>query len=246
MTIALSLIGVSGLVAIIAISGYIQRRLKERAARRRALVAAASAGDVPNIEDLIERGVPVDARDEYGSTALHHAYYGGHQLAVERLVAFGASESVRNKEGCIPAEMAKMAEIDPIVAEGVALVTLGGGWLDSARALPIYHALRAFDQNLVSKGIVRALLGFVRPVGGGHGQGSSRRRVFLLAVKLGRAGSERWLLDMLEAYGDQLVATDFLNSGSRLLKSGAESWARRHGYRIIHSGGSANVRWGVF
>ncbi|GAA0245584.1 hypothetical protein GCM10009527_047830 [Actinomadura nitritigenes] len=53
------------------------------------------------------------------------------------------------------------------------------------------------------------------------------------AVKVKMPGSEERLALMLDAYGCQETATDFLNSSSARLADAARRWARAHGYRIF-------------
>jgi hypothetical protein len=47
---------------------------------------------------LLGRGPLLDARDNYGWTALHHAAYDGHALTVERLLLAGADPHVKNRK----------------------------------------------------------------------------------------------------------------------------------------------------
>jgi ankyrin repeat protein len=57
----------------------------------RYLFDAARSGDTDVLKSLLARGVPVDARDERGSTALILAAYYGHADAVRALLAAGAA-----------------------------------------------------------------------------------------------------------------------------------------------------------
>lgn len=60
------------------------------------LMAAASRGRVEVVRLLLDRGLPLDARDSSGLTALHAAVDEGHLPVVEELVGRGASMSIRD------------------------------------------------------------------------------------------------------------------------------------------------------
>lgn len=55
-----------------------------------ALVRAANDGDIAKVESLLDAGVPVDARDSKGQTAMMAAAMRGHVELLERLVKRGA------------------------------------------------------------------------------------------------------------------------------------------------------------
>jgi ankyrin repeat protein len=55
-----------------------------------ALREAAGRGDAATVQELLGQGVPVDARDEQGATALVRAAYGNHVDAAALLVRAGA------------------------------------------------------------------------------------------------------------------------------------------------------------
>jgi uncharacterized protein len=74
----------------------------------RPLKIVAVRGDVRAIEMLVAAGAEIDARNEDGCTALHHAASQGHLPAVRRLVELGASLDVRDDDGRTPLEVATL------------------------------------------------------------------------------------------------------------------------------------------
>jgi hypothetical protein len=52
------------------------------------------------------------------------------------------------------------------------------------------------------------------------------------------------LKELLNRYGDKLLAEDYLNCGQGVLSAAANAWATRHGYNIRMGSGSSRVRWG--
>lgn len=65
---------------------------------------AAQLGDVETILILIGAGLDVNRQGDMGFTALHYAYEGGHQSAVDALLAGGASADIENEFGKLPGE----------------------------------------------------------------------------------------------------------------------------------------------
>jgi len=88
---------------------------------------------------------------------------------------------------------------------------------------------------IVTKALVRQVL-----------KAERRLQVLFVAVKLGIAGSEEKLVEVLEAFGDKSMAEDYLNSGSSKLYEGGRAWAQRRGYRVDTGIGSHRVSWGRF
>src|ERR1041385_5022960 len=65
----------------------------------RPLKIAAVRGDICAIEILVAAGAELDARNEDGYTALHHAVAQGDLAAVQRLIELGASSDVLTDDG---------------------------------------------------------------------------------------------------------------------------------------------------
>lgn len=52
------------------------------------------------------------------------------------------------------------------------------------------------------------------------------------------------MVDLLETYGDKMLAEDYLNCGQPDLSAAARQWAGRHGYSFGIGDGSHRVSWG--
>ena len=70
---------------------------------------AAAAGDMATLQERIQEGENVNARDELGNTPLHVAAAAGHAQAVTALLQAGADSMATNKQGKRPAELAANA-----------------------------------------------------------------------------------------------------------------------------------------
>jgi hypothetical protein len=68
---------------------------------------AAATGDLRTVEAFLDRGVPVDARNRSGATALHAAAVGGQLAVAEVLVVKGADVNALNRYGDSPLENAE-------------------------------------------------------------------------------------------------------------------------------------------
>ena len=87
-------------------------------ARVKSLYLAASEADASQMQRQLDRGVSINLQDDKGNTALHLAYYAGREHAVARLVAFGAAENLRNREGLTASEMATLASTEEQLERG--------------------------------------------------------------------------------------------------------------------------------
>jgi hypothetical protein len=196
---------------------------------------AAIQGDVDRIEEYVKKGIPVNKQDELGNTPLHYAYYHGQKEAIDRLTAYGADMTIRNKDGDTPMDMQNIARAENLLRSGAQVMDDLGNWTDRSTARPIYDELKRMEGNTVTKAIVRKVI-----------KDDDRLRVLFVAVKLGIAGSEQRLNDVLYSYGDKSMAEDYLNSGSQSLYEGGRRWANSHGYYISTGMGSNRVGWGRF
>lgn len=85
-----------------------------RALRGSDLPSAAMAGDLAAVERLLALGLPLNARDAQGCTALLRAAGGGHRSIVERLLSVGADPTLAANTGATPLSAAvsmRQAEI---------------------------------------------------------------------------------------------------------------------------------------
>ncbi|MFC4726623.1 ankyrin repeat domain-containing protein [Coralloluteibacterium thermophilus] len=94
--------------------------------------AAAMAGDASAVERLIDLGLPIDAVDDQGCTALLRAAGGGHLALVERLLARGADVTLAAHTGATPLSAAISSRhvriVEALLAHGASVTqTLPGG-----------------------------------------------------------------------------------------------------------------------
>ncbi|MDN5248219.1 MAG: ankyrin repeat domain-containing protein [Wolbachia endosymbiont of Tyrophagus putrescentiae] len=100
---------------------------------------AVSKGDVKKIEELIKKGVDVNARDQGGFTALYGAVFKGKIESVKALIKGGIEVNARDCEGCTALHYASMTE-DGIVVE---LIKSGADTnaRDSCGNIPLHEAV---------------------------------------------------------------------------------------------------------
>lgn len=63
---------------------------------------AAQRGDVSDVVNMLNTGMPVDSRDGFGWTALHLASFSNRTYIVRVLLQRGADVNVRNVDGMTP------------------------------------------------------------------------------------------------------------------------------------------------
>jgi len=80
------------------------------------VITAAMAGDSLAVQRLLELGLPTDAVDEQGCTALLRAASGKHYAVVEQLLAYNADPRHANDKGVTPLAAAISAKHSQIVA----------------------------------------------------------------------------------------------------------------------------------
>lgn len=108
-------------------------RLPQRRLQQADLVAAAAAGDLDAVARLIELGLPLDATDAQGATALIRAAGSGHAALVVQLLDAGADTRCVSRSGmhCLAAAVAARREavVRTLLSHGVAvdLPISGGG-----------------------------------------------------------------------------------------------------------------------
>ncbi|MFB6722826.1 hypothetical protein ACFCV3_21795 [Kribbella sp. NPDC056345] len=229
-------LGISLLIIVI----VVRTRSRKPALRDRTAFfsAAIDDRDSTRFDEFVESGYTLDLRDSEGNTALHLARYHQREEAVRRLIARGADETLVNKLGFTPADMAKLGSYERMLVNTARKLTPQGSWAaDGPAARESYNQLRRAHQRFYQPALTRTAV--ANP--------DLRRLIVVLAVKLGRASSEEPLLELLRIWGDRQLAEDFLNCGSQALARGAERWARAHGY-IIHRYGGIDrpIRWGRF
>ncbi|KAG0053882.1 hypothetical protein BGZ83_000279 [Gryganskiella cystojenkinii] len=79
---------------------------------------AASDGDLEAVKKFIEeKGVSVDAQDEYGYSSLHAAASYGHKDLIKYLLEKGANVNIQDPEGDSPLFVCETVEIAKILVE---------------------------------------------------------------------------------------------------------------------------------
>jgi ankyrin repeat protein len=81
------------------------------------LPAAAIAGDLDAVQRLLQLGLPVDAPDAQGCTALLRASGGGHAEIVRKLLQMGADSSLSARTGATPLSAAISMRHAPVVEQ---------------------------------------------------------------------------------------------------------------------------------
>ena len=198
------------------------------------LLSAAANDDMEVLRVSMHRGA-VNYATAQGDTALHYAYYTGEQNAIDNLRAYGADENLRNNEGLTPRDMADLAATEDQLRQGVRCLNSDGVWLVPDDGFHIYRRLRDSPPLIYNPAVVRQVL-----------EPDRRRELLILAIKVGKAGSQEKLAEALDAFGDKTMAEDYLNAGSPYLQQAAERWARVHNYKIYRAPGAVSIVWGQF
>jgi hypothetical protein len=230
-----ALISCCAILLVVALIGRAVHHGRVITRRVNTLYQAAASGDRAQLQDWLDRGHSIDLQDREGNTALHFAYYQGEQHAIDALVAYGADDNLRNKEGLSPSEMRVLAEVENQLDLCVDYLNDAGNWLDRDRGWTIYSRIKEYQARIYNPALVRCVL-----------RSKQRRKLLRLAIKLGVRGSEERLAQVLRGYGTKEMATDYLNAGSDVLSAAAQRWARQHNYRIIRMGRGAAATWGRF
>jgi ankyrin repeat protein len=103
---------------------------------------AAVRGNVEALERLLEQGVDVDARDQYGQTALMLAAFHGHTPAVRVLAARGADLNWRAKYNLTALMLAAIGNHAEVVR---ALLDAGADSSVEGSGAPGFHGKTALE-----------------------------------------------------------------------------------------------------
>ncbi len=99
--------------------------LPKRPLRAQDVPAAAIVGDADAVRRLLDLGLPVDAADSQGCSALLRAAGGGHRAVVDLLLARGADPQLAANSGATPlsaaVSMRHVEVVDRLIAAGVSL-----------------------------------------------------------------------------------------------------------------------------
>lgn len=134
----------------------------------------------------------------------------------------------------VRAHCSSWAEAEALFREAIGVLDERGGWIDRSAGTRICARLREIPDAAYFAALAR--------VGSSHPGGG---RAALLAIRLGRLGSEPALSNVLSARNNSSLAFEYLNSGNERLAEMAAEWAARNGYSIIQRTGSSFVEWGA-
>ena len=118
-----------GLLVLGSLSLVLYRQRRQRAAQAgQALLRATEAGDVAEMQALLQRGADVQARNARGWTPLHVAAAGGEPTVVALLLQHGADVHAQSYVGMTPLDNAiargsKKAVTDLLRAHGAIAAT---------------------------------------------------------------------------------------------------------------------------
>ena len=90
-----------------ALTWLVERGVDVKRKGSQALLDAANSGHADPVRVLLDLGVPVDSRTDYGWTALHLAAYNGNAATVEVLVQAGADVHADDGTGKTPLDWAR-------------------------------------------------------------------------------------------------------------------------------------------
>jgi ankyrin repeat protein len=85
-----------------------QSHTKNNAKRNKKLLDASRDGHLNSVKKLLEAGADVNAKDDYGDTALIGASKNGHTQIVKELIKEGADASAKNDNGYTALTLASM------------------------------------------------------------------------------------------------------------------------------------------
>ena len=79
---------------------------QQLAFNKRALISATSTGGTDTVVDLLDRGVPIDTKDDEGMSLLHWAARGGHVCTIRLLIRRGCDVDSVDGRGLTPLHLA--------------------------------------------------------------------------------------------------------------------------------------------
>ncbi|OQS01114.1 hypothetical protein ACHHYP_20074 [Achlya hypogyna] len=116
-----------------------------------AVCAAARAGDMARLHELLEEGASVRNMRWSGVTPLHRACEGGHVAVIETLVSHGADVNAKATWGWYtPLHLAARYGHEAAI---MALLHAGANWsqIDKYRATPHKYAVRAGHASMAHR-----------------------------------------------------------------------------------------------
>jgi len=106
---------------------------------------AVLADDIPGVQQMLDAGADIDARDRHGQTALMLAAHHGHDTLVELLITRGAALDVTGKYGLSALMLAVVAGYESIARR---LAESGADLTRRGTGAPGFHEKTAHDLAL--------------------------------------------------------------------------------------------------
>ena len=102
------------------------------AVNKRALISAVRTGDTITVVDLLDRGVPVDTKDDKGKSLLHWAAEGGHVTTMRLLIRRGCDVDSADGRGLTPlhwaAAMGRTKAVRELIRMGATKSVVAGNF----------------------------------------------------------------------------------------------------------------------
>ena len=73
--------------------------------KREIFFNSVRSGDIDEVRRLIEEGVDINARDNYGATALMSASFQGHIIIAQLLIEAGIDVNAQSNDGSTPKDV---------------------------------------------------------------------------------------------------------------------------------------------
>lgn len=233
------------------------------------LLRYSATGDSAKVNEMIEKGADVNARDRFGDTPLHLAIKNRHPDTATLLIQRGANINVAGALGDTPLHVSIYEEqkglSELLLKKGAdeSLLNRYGLRPREMQAVPeienkVISTADLLNSNgdWIDRNRGRNLYDNLRGLEKKYVTNSlvlqviknqrMRLRILILAIKLGIQDSEERLANLLMVYGDKTMAEDYLNCGSSALDAAGRNWASAHGYRIQTGPGSHRAAWGRF
>jgi hypothetical protein len=233
------------------------------------LLHSSATGDSAKVNEMIEKGADVNARDRFGDTSLHLAIKNRHLDIAESLINKGANINAAGALGDMPLHVS-IYEGQKGLTELLLKKGASESFTNTYGLLPCeMQAIPEIENKVISTADL--LNGNCDWIDRDRGRnlydnlrGSEKKyvtnslvlqviknqrmrlRILILAIKLGIEDSEERLANLLMVYGDKTMAEDYLNCGSSALDAAGRNWASAHGYRIHTGPGSHRAAWGRF